>query len=266
MANDDLIPVMQGTWFNIQDPYWGYLKLEEYKSISEGGECVAVIHAKHGRNEPPIWYRGVWRPTDNGYEAIAGPYHWTRMSAFSTPPTADQPNRLMFRSKLNGWGDCNMGRLTDEEEQKFVDSLTNLPVWQEVKTFWRDYPSATWEESKKHLRPFPNYNGPPASRPEPVQFPEHEQTHNGGQTMTPQGGGVQPEGAGEQPPSPPNDSDGPGQGPQQANTPQSPQNPQPPANSQTQGNGADKDGDGHVIDDVATGRVFKKDNKDEGKK
>lgn len=257
MSNEDLIPTFQGTWFNQLDPFWGYLKIGEYKSISDGGEAVAIVHARHGKNEPAIWYRGVWKPTDQGFEVLAGPYHWKNICLFSTPPTKESPNRLMFRSKLNGWGNCNLGRLSDEEEQKFVDSLSDLPIWQDVKSFWRDYPSATWEESKKYMQPFVHVNGPPSSQPQRTQFPENFWTHNGGQPLPSQGGGEQPEGA-QQHSNPPANSDG-GQPNQQPNTPQdTTDKPKQEAKAKASG-GRDKDGDGHVIDDVVTGRAFKKD-------
>lgn len=234
MAQEDTIPTLQGTWFNDLDPFWGYLKFEDYKSISEGGECVAIVHCRHGRNEPPIWYRGVWKPTPMGFEAIAGPYHWKNIAVFSIPASKDRPQMTYFRSNLNGWGWCNMGRLADQEEQKFVDQLSALPVWQEVKSFWSDYPYASWAESQKYLQPIANYNGPPASLPKPLYYPENYETHNGGQTLPPQGGGLQPQGAAEPQQTPPQRSDGPDQGPQQSNVPQT-QDAPPPETNRTQG-------------------------------
>lgn len=240
MSNEDLIPILQGTWRSFEDPYWGYLKFDEYKSISEGGECVAIVHARHGRNEPPIWYRGVWKPTARGFEALAGPYHWKHIFVASAPGTQEHPAVCVFRSKLNGWGECYLHKLDDQQEQEFVDSLKNLPVWQQVKSFWADYPSATWPESKKWMQPYHHFNGPPASQLENNQYPENQWTHNGGQTMTPQGGGQQPAGAGEQPPSPANDSDGPGMGPDQTNTPQNQENPPPESNRPSPDDGGKK--------------------------
>lgn len=157
---DEILKEFEGTWFNVLDPYYGYLKIEEYQGEHDGGECVAVIHAKHGETDPPIWYRGVWRPTAMGFEAIAGPYHWKNMALFDKPKTESGPYLKFFRSQLNGWGGCNMGRLPDGDEQEYVDELPHLPGWQEEKSYWKDYPSATWEESSKYVHPERKYYGP----------------------------------------------------------------------------------------------------------
>lgn len=354
----DLNGEFEGTWFNTLDPFYGYLKIEPYKNEDEGGECLAVVHAKHGRNEPPIWYRGVWKPTDLGWEVIAGPFHWKQIAMFTTPPTRNTPNlRQYFRSELNGWGSCNMGKLGEKEEQEFIDSLgQQLGAWQTEPTYWRDYPSATWPESKKYMVPSHTFDGAGAPpKPMPGVALEDQVTHNGGQPIPPQtampnippfpipsdsketgqaglpkpgggdggggeqpppdGGGQQPpppdngggnggQGGGEQPPNgggggggqqppPPNNNGGggaqqpaPQQQPQQQNggQQQAQQGKPAPANSgagqqqqakaaqpaqnggtkqqaqpKSGGSGADKDGDGHVIDDVISGRVFKKD-------
>lgn len=155
MGWGEVVKEFEGTWFNILKPFYGYLKIYPYKGEADGGEALAMIHSKHGYNEPPIWYRGVWRPTDMGYQVWCGPYHWKNIAIFATPDTKNPKmgQREYFRSEMNGWGWCNFGKLGTKEEQEYIDKLKGLPGWQEEPTFPKDYPNATWCESKKYVRP-----------------------------------------------------------------------------------------------------------------
>lgn len=140
-----------GCWFNAMDPYYGYLKIFPYSHEYNGGDAIAMVHAHHGENEPVVWYRGVWKPTRTGYEVWCGPYHWKNIAMFSTPETENGPMMLFFRSKLNGWGACNMGRLPDNEEKELLDSLKGIPEWQNEISYPKDNPNDLFEHNRKYL-------------------------------------------------------------------------------------------------------------------
>jgi hypothetical protein len=195
MAGDpwaQLMELFQGTWFNELDPYYGYLHIKPFKNEDEGGEAVALIHAKHGKTDPPIWYQGVWKATDFGFEVVAGPYHWKQIAMFGTPVTREVSfPRLYFESFMNGWGQCNMGKLGATEELDWVEKMKDLfPTWQDYppqeRTFWKDYPSATWCESQKFMKPSHTFDDAGTAKLNPKVPPEDQVTHNGGQPVAPQ--------------------------------------------------------------------------------
>lgn len=227
-----LIKDIEGAWFNLLSPMYGYLYFEEYKNEDEGGECFAAIHALHGKNEPWIWWRGVWKPTDMGFEVLVGPYHFKGLARFETPKTRDTDEREYFLSQLNGWGQANMGKMGPGPDVDALNKLKGqLPPWQEEKTYWKKYPNATWCESKLFMRPIHTFD-PNADPPKPMPGvpPEDQVDHNGGQLVPPQAGehAINPSGPVPPPPPPGGGQGGPGGQPPQ---------PPPPGGGQPGGGG-----------------------------
>lgn len=179
----DLNPEFIGTWRSDLNPWYGYLK------INPDGTCIAIKHAHHGKdpNEPVSWWCGKWHPTDMGWEVWAGPFHWKYLQLMSTPATKSSGVRNYFRSLLNGWGECNLGKLEPGEEQQFVDHVAaqHKPIHQEVCTQPLDWPTEPAALAQKYLQqghlfdsPVAGGMGPqglPAPPPPPPVTPQQHQ-------------------------------------------------------------------------------------------